>query len=347
MYTLYPIQDTELNRLHFNYTVEDLQNEVEKRTSYLGKFRKTDEAAHLQDLISMTKDEENLFIPLAKDSMMEVCDVLRKGAMLMPYRYCEWKEKENVLDVKVNPLVTLDEKSLFLYSSALPNSIEMGGEFALNEVVDYSSYNAEVEVTVEYETEFHSLLPPSTPIYTIKTVTFRIPVVYDALAGLWLFSSMPVPVELEPATPLVSAEVINSVVSYNFTGNVYAVNKTAHVLNVGDIIEHDGGYYKLLVDTNINSLDLDKDAQQIDPLDINGGIHYYIYVPQYLHKRFVAPLDIALLESLVNKVILKWLLFSYPKEAETYIALDKQKEEQIYSRSSIFKNTVNKVPRIL
>ena len=48
--------------LHFAYRLEDLQAEIEKRTFYLGKFRRGEngEVPHLLDLIGMSRDEGDL-----------------------------------------------------------------------------------------------------------------------------------------------------------------------------------------------------------------------------------------------------------------------------------------------
>ena len=67
-------EPTEL--LHLWYKIDVLRDEVDKRSSYLGKLRRTDEAQHLLDLIRLSADEEDLFIPFAKAAMSDVFDVL-------------------------------------------------------------------------------------------------------------------------------------------------------------------------------------------------------------------------------------------------------------------------------
>lgn len=62
--------------LHLWYKLSVLREEVEKRSSYLGKCRRTEESKHLLDLIAMTVDEEDLFVPYAKEAMGDVFDVL-------------------------------------------------------------------------------------------------------------------------------------------------------------------------------------------------------------------------------------------------------------------------------
>ena len=62
--------------LNFWYKLDRMRKEIEKRTSYLGKFRRTEEAQHLLDLISMTEDEKDMFYVIANEAMADVFDLL-------------------------------------------------------------------------------------------------------------------------------------------------------------------------------------------------------------------------------------------------------------------------------
>lgn len=64
--------------LHLYYPLALLQEEIHKRTSYLGKHRGTEDTPHLLDLIAMTKDESDLFHSFARTAMMKVFEPLSK-----------------------------------------------------------------------------------------------------------------------------------------------------------------------------------------------------------------------------------------------------------------------------
>lgn len=64
--------------VHFCYKVESIADEVEMRSALLGRSRRSEEAAHLLDLIAMTKDEIKLFWSLAQKAAARVFDVLEK-----------------------------------------------------------------------------------------------------------------------------------------------------------------------------------------------------------------------------------------------------------------------------
>lgn len=80
--------------LHLWYKLEWLRKEVDKRSAYLGKFRRTEEAKHLLDLINMTVDEYDLFIPFAKAAMADVFDALLKYVPKHE-QTCFWREGKN------------------------------------------------------------------------------------------------------------------------------------------------------------------------------------------------------------------------------------------------------------
>lgn len=73
---LHSLHGTSGEVLHLWYKLDWLRQEVDKRSAYLGKFRRTEEAQHLLDLINMTVDEDDLFVPFAKAAMADVYDEL-------------------------------------------------------------------------------------------------------------------------------------------------------------------------------------------------------------------------------------------------------------------------------
>lgn len=78
--------------LHLWYPLSDVQELIDMRTSYLGSFRRSEDAPHLLDLIRMSKDETNMFEELAREAMDKVFPALSKYTkyLRMPaYRFNE------------------------------------------------------------------------------------------------------------------------------------------------------------------------------------------------------------------------------------------------------------------
>lgn len=63
-------------QLLLSFPLATLKEEIEKKTAYLGKFRRTEEAVHLLDLIAVTEDESELLLSFVKEAMMDVWNIL-------------------------------------------------------------------------------------------------------------------------------------------------------------------------------------------------------------------------------------------------------------------------------
>ena len=122
-------QDDSCAVLHLWYKIPMIQDEIDKRSSYIGKFRRTEEAQHLLDLIRFSKDEENMFIPMAKAAMADVFDVLFPS---MPrhekaYWWDEGKETAEFTDDPLpDPAVTFYAGQYVKYNNDLYKAIEDG-----------------------------------------------------------------------------------------------------------------------------------------------------------------------------------------------------------------------------
>lgn len=82
--------------VHFYYTVESLNKEIDMRTSYLGRFRKSEESAHLLDKIRLSNDEEDLFISFLKSGMAEIFSFIGKNTKSIDNAYLYEPENANV-----------------------------------------------------------------------------------------------------------------------------------------------------------------------------------------------------------------------------------------------------------
>jgi len=65
-------------KLTLSYEYSDIAEQVERTTSYLGKMRATETAAHLLDIIAMTKDEGDLFNEYIDSAAADIYDSFAK-----------------------------------------------------------------------------------------------------------------------------------------------------------------------------------------------------------------------------------------------------------------------------
>lgn len=347
MYTITKNPYNDLPKLHFNYRLAELQEDVERTTSYLGKFRNTDKAVHLQDRIAMTKDESNLFTPFAKEIGLQVYDEFKKG--VFNSGDCSWKYKNSVVLNEVVLPPVLNPKVVF-QNIGVGSSNIITATIAFDLVdFDITKYSLEVFVELVYKVKYHMMYDPDIEVVRTKKIKYQVP--KDRLDyngnGRFEIVDLFIPALLDKETDLTSAEELLSVESAQIS-SCKAMALEDVQLNIGDVIKVDEELYEMLVDTSLNQLNLKKDTVKIDHLDVNDGIHFYadMYALPY-QTTDVTTLDEAIKTALQYGVIWKWLLLSYPAEAEVYAKLYANAKNEVYTRCNIFNRQHNRVPRIL
>ena len=338
--------------IHFSYSLVALQQEIEKRTFYLGKYRKTEEAQHLLDLIGMSRDEGDLLYPFVQAAMADVYDNLNLNTIHVLKEY-EWKEPQEAItipkkknlyqQIQHNVAATIsDNKHYVIISGTIDNYS--------SDDIDVSKYRITADFSIDVTTKYN-IIGTNVIISPVKYITFNIPAEHLRSIGnnAWQIVPLQVEVPLDPQSTMTSAETIDKVSSPTFVVDslkLEEINPTE--LPVGTIIEVEGQTYEITQDTNSNTLDLSKQAKNVDPNEtLVEGVHYYLYVPNFINLSSVAPLDNAIMEALVNRIIWKWLVLSYPNEAATYDTLYQDSLKSIALRCNIFNKHWQQVPRIL
>lgn len=135
--------------LHLYYPLALLQEEIHKRTSYLGKHRGTENAPHLLDLIAMTKDESDLFHSFARSAMAKVFDPLGKHTRHI--------EKAYIWDVNC--------RTITLTHGAVPPQTYIKGDYILYKHILYlatgagdSDTLANLAPTEDYRESIHYII---------------------------------------------------------------------------------------------------------------------------------------------------------------------------------------------
>jgi hypothetical protein len=346
MYTISKNPYNDLPKLHFNYRLAELQEDVERTTSYLGKFRRTESAAHLQDLIAMTKDESNMFTPIAKEVALSVFDEFKKG--VFNAGDSSYKHKESVVLNNIVLPPAVEPRVLGLNVECIGDNIHLYDmAFDMTEI-DFTKYKLEMFIEIVYDVKYHMMYDSDIEVVRSKKIRYQVPdneIDYIGGGG-YEVGELYIPALLEKETDLTSKEELVSVTSARIA-SCKAIALDDVQLNIGDVIKVDGTLYEMLVDTSLNSLNLKKDAVEIDHLDVNDGVHYYVDLYSFNQSAAINTLDESIKNALLYGVIWKWLMLAFPAEAESYLALYNNAKQEVYSRCSIFNRQHNKVPRIL
>lgn len=136
--------------LHLHYPLPCLQEEVHKRTSYLGKHRNNDKAPHLLDVISMTKDETDLFMSFARTAMQKVFTYIGSATVYIDkaYRF-ETNPKTIAVIAGVTPTITYQKLDYVIMDGELYIATDDGDSDTLANLVPTKDYRNSIHYLIQ------------------------------------------------------------------------------------------------------------------------------------------------------------------------------------------------------
>ena len=142
--------------LHLYYPLSMLQEEVHKRTSYLGKHRNTDNAPHLLDLISMTKDENDLFHSFVRSAMYKVFEPLGKTTRHIDKAYL-WEANAKTLTLTKGavPAIEYTKGDYVLYKRTLYLAIGSGNSDTLDNLAPTPDFRESVHYIIQWDSHLN------------------------------------------------------------------------------------------------------------------------------------------------------------------------------------------------
>jgi hypothetical protein len=330
--------DCDKDVLHIWYKLSLLQDEIEKRSSYLGKFRRTEEAQHLLDLISMTKDEENLFYPFARAAAGDVYEVLDRFAPRHEKAF-RWREGQNTITIDKLPSTKWTDSGISC--SAATTTIFCNISISFIESID-DRYAVTLKVRIPYTTSY-SIKRTGAEMTVNKSIESHVNLVYDEDSDNWT-ASFSLAAALEGEGNETSAERLIGAGNAEIE-EVRLERLEPVVFKKHDWVEYDGKLYVAATDGDSNDIE----GKLVESRDFRESIHYLIAVPRDRSLSIIEALDSAVFEALVNRVIYKWLVLSYPQEAGVYLSQYNEAIEQIRLRCSrlVGAAVVKRIPRLL
>lgn len=362
--------------LHLYYSLLSLQQEIEKRTFYLGKYR-TDENGnkpHLLDLIGMSRDEADILYPFAKSAMADVFDALNSSTIGMPKLY-KWEGKKNAITIKSRIKSPISNKVIALTATAQKDYIKIAG--TLNYTLQQNNtdviqnikndyYRPNMTVVVNYKTTKDNIATNEqiTTDYSIPVTLTSRHVSAGTTSGSQTVQvthniSCYIPFCLQPqnngytkenlsGNMTISDEMLSEYLEYT---KPERIPSGTHFTISNNPVAPKDTEYNAIAEFSENDLptQLSSIAEIVEQGEIiSEGIHYYFEFPDYFNESLIEPLDNAILEALVNRVIWHWLILSYPAEAATYDSLYQASIAALKTRSDIFqKHWATRTPRIL
>lgn len=296
----------------FNYRVEDILDEVTKRTSYTGKMRRSEQEPYLVDRLSLTRGEDFMFSEFLEEAVSETYDWVRAFGRCIPMYdkivldYTDVKQYKNHgykitvggEEIEVGKTVPLEVLSFEIK----PNSIVQRDIYITfpaiqaENVVDTSSG---ISGSILYRYCFDK-----DGTITEKKGTE----VLDSLDGLNDFTiSIPilnlgelVDVELELLVP----EEVTPIKSKTYVEYHYNLDN----LDIFDV-------YQVTVDcTTDNWMDY-ACKQAVDP---RGCVIFILERTDHMDLNLISSIDRDIKEALINYIIYKWFEYTNAEEADKF-----------------------------
>lgn len=319
---------------HFFYKIEELKEEVRKRTSYLGKYRGTENIPHLLEQLSMTKDEEDIFMPFLRASSADVFDTLIKFTQCETNAY-QFNEKLVIIPFISEPNVQVSVQGSPVVSSQVSQDVN----FSFSSF-DFTENSLSVSLLIKYQTYF-TISGQTTPIVEDKEVTIDFQI-GESLSGAQTQSLETITFypELSGAGSITSADSFVGITGIEIIKETYKPKNPVSI-EKGTYIEYGGKYYMAVEDTDSSYIG----DNFIESKDYSNTVHYILSFPSYFNENGLSPSDIAIFECLVNLTIFKWLLIAYKEEAQTYYEIYLSEVEKLRSRLQVRCKKVNIIPR--
>lgn len=318
--------------VHFWHKIDEIKEEVRKRTSYLGKYRATENIPHLLEQISMTGDEEDIFMPFLRAAAADVFD------KLILFTNCDTSAfhfNESLTEV---PFINSPDTSVEKQGAATNNGdISQQVKFTFNQF-DFTQNKLSVSIKIDYRTSF-TLIGQSNRIMNDKSVVID-HVVGSGLSGLnnESIETITFTPELQGAGMVTTEESFDSITKITIISEEYSPINPIE-LKKDSYVKYGSKYYLVLSDCDSSDMDI------MESDDYSKCVHYMISVPCKFNDNALRPADISLFECLVNLTIFKWLLISYKDEAKTYYDIYLDEAEKLRSRMQSRCGKTNIIPR--
>lgn len=304
---------SEIPTVIFNYRVEDILDEVTKRTSYTGKMRRSEQEPYLVDRLSLTRGEDFMFSEFLEEAVSETYDWVRAFGRGIP----------------MYDKIVLDYTDVKQYKNHGYKITVGGEEIEAGKAVPLKviSFETQVGLKTEAYITFHDIVAEKKvdiPSDISGTILYRL-----------LFDDNGTLTEREGTTKLDSFEGVNDIsirilaldkgelvdvelellVKVN-PQEVTPIKSKAYVEyydNLDNLDIYD--VYQVTVEcTNANWKDY-ACKQAVDP---RGCVIFILERTDHMDLNLISSIDRNIKEALINYIIYKWFEYTNTEEADKF-----------------------------
>lgn len=306
----------------FSYKIDDLLEELTKRTSYMGKMRGTEQEPLMIDRLSLTHGEHFMFTEFIEDAASNVYDWLKAFGRNINHAYhakcvydeaVQYKHHGAYLEIDGKE-AEMEQRYLFKNIVATPLEIDNKIDVTIP-TITVENMIENIELTVDYYYHIHTLLDNTldttesidqsssvyikTGNYPIGVTNILIPFTFDESGSKHTLQSVDVEIVVRE-TPV----------------NVVPVKAETYVEyhpNLNDLSATE--YYQVVKDcTNVN---WKANADKL-PDDPRGKVMFILEQVDNFDVNMIHVIDRNIKEAIVNYILFRWYEFVLPTEYENY-----------------------------
>lgn len=300
--------------LHFYYPLSLLQKQIDRDTSYLGKFRRTEQTPHLLDLINMTEDERDMFLELIETAMADVFDRLGKYTPNIPHKSYQFNEGSKNVLINTLPVITPASVGHTLTISTDKKHITGTFDFLPSVQPDETKYGLMAHIKITYTVAYDFIEGGEADHYQ-ETKCMSVRVHKENTPPYYYSQSINEKIQLEPASYTFTESYLKTIDDFEVEG-VDVILLSGEPIEKGAWVEYDGKLYVAEDDSTTKKFleEFDEKVFVEQKKDFRNSVHYILEYPHTLSTQYIEPLDIAIRTAIVSHIIRDWVEYSYPDE---------------------------------
>lgn len=309
----------------FSYKIDDLLEELTKRTSYMGKMRGTEQEPLMIDRLSLTHGEHFMFTEFIEDAASNVYDWLKAFGRSIKHAYhAKCVYDETVQYKHHGAYLEIDGKEAemehrYLFKGIKANPIMLSNRISVTPPsVTVDNKMESIDLRVEYNFYVHTLLDgtlESTETYK-STNIYRVSKdgKFPTFAG---YGDITIPFDFdENGSKHVLQSVDVEIVIRETPVNVVPIKAETYVEyhpNLNDLSATE--YYQVVKDCTNANWKANADKLPDDPRD---KVMFILEQVDNFDVNMIHIIDRNIKEAIVNYILFRWYEFVLPTEYENY-----------------------------
>jgi hypothetical protein len=306
----------------FSYKIDDLLEELTKRTSYMGKMRGTEQEPLMIDRLSLTHGEHFMFTEFIEDAASNVYDWLKAFGRNIKHAYHAKCVYDEAVQYKHHgAYLEIDGKEAemgqrYMFKNIVATPLEIDNKIDVTiPTITVENMMENIELTVDYYYHIHTLLDNTldttesidqsssvyikTGNYPIGVTNILIPFNFDENGSKHTLQSVDVEIVVRDTPVNIVPVKAETYVEYHPNLNDLSVTE----------------YYQVVKDCTNANWKANADKLPDDPRD---KVMFILEQVDNFDVNMIHVIDRNIKEAIINYILFRWYEFVLPTEYENY-----------------------------